>query len=69
MNNKIIHWNCRGLRVNFNEILLLLANLNPAVLCLQETFLKENDNIKFKVILRITIFIQHVIERLVDHLL
>ena len=48
MNNKIVHWNCRGLRANFNDILLLLTTLTPAVLCLQETFLKGNDTLTFK---------------------
>ena len=48
MNNKIVHWNCRGLRTNFNEILLLLTTLSPAILCLQETFLKGNETLTFK---------------------
>ena len=48
MFNKILQWNCRGLKSNFNEILLLLTTLNPAILCLQETFLKENDTFDFK---------------------
>ena len=45
---KIVHWNCRGLKPNYNEILLLLSLLKPAVFCLQETFLKQEDNINFK---------------------
>ena len=46
--HKIIHWNCRGLKLNYNEILLLLSLLSPSVFCLQETFLKSEDNITFK---------------------
>ena len=40
LKHKIIQWNCRGLKSNYNEILLLLTLLNPPVFCLQETFLK-----------------------------
>ena len=45
MENSIIQWKCRGLRANFNEILLLISKFTPSVLCLQETFLKQSDNI------------------------
>ncbi len=48
MKNTIIQWNCRGLKANYNEILLLLNKYDPALLCLQETFLKDTDNITFK---------------------
>ncbi len=48
MDNKLIQWNCRGLKANYNEILLLFSLLSPSVLCLQETFLKESDDISFK---------------------
>ena len=47
-NNKLIQWNCRGLKANYNEILGLLKDFNPSVLCLQETLLKDSDNISFK---------------------
>lgn len=40
-----MHWICRCIRANFNEIILLL---NPDVLCLHETFLKKNGNTDFK---------------------
>ena len=46
--SKIIQWNCRGLKPNYNEILLLLTLMKPSVFCLQETFLKPEDNISFK---------------------
>ena len=35
----------RGLKANFNELLLLLAGLCPSIICLQETFLKPSDNL------------------------
>ena len=40
MTNKLIQWNCRGFKTNFNELLLLLTGLCPSIICLQETFLK-----------------------------
>ena len=42
----IIQWNCRGIKPNYNELLILISLLNPATICLQETFLKENYNLK-----------------------
>ena len=48
MNHKIIQWNRRGIKANRNEPLLLVTNLQPAMICLQETFIKVNDNIKIK---------------------
>ena len=45
MANKLIQWNCRGLKANFNELLLLLTGLCPSIKCLQETFLKPSDNL------------------------
>ena len=44
--HNIIQWNCRGIKPNFNELLILISLLNPATICLQETFLKENHNLK-----------------------
>ena len=46
--NKILQWNCRGLKPNFDEINLLLNDHNPIAFCLQETFLKDSDTISFK---------------------
>ena len=43
-----IQWNCRGFRVNFNEISLLIQNHNSVALCLQETHLKDTDNTNIK---------------------
>ena len=50
----IIQWNCRGLKANYNEILILTTLLSPTVFCLQETFLKNTD-INFKIIVYIII--------------
>ena len=44
----IIQWNCRGLRANYNEILILMSLFSPSVICLQETFFKQSDNISFR---------------------
>ena len=44
MKNTIIQWNCRGLRANYDELQLLLNDYDPAVVCLQETYLKEPNN-------------------------
>ena len=48
MANKLILWNCRGLKANFNELLLLLTGLCPSIICLQETFLKPGDNLDIR---------------------
>ena len=45
---KIIPWNCRGVKPRFEELLLLLTLLRPSVFCLQETYLKPDDNFTFK---------------------
>ena len=47
--NKIIQWNW-GLKLNFDEIELLLNGHNPIAFCLQETFLKDSNTISFKTI-------------------
>ena len=44
----IIQWNCRGLKANYNEILILMSLFSPSVICLQETFLKQSDNVSFR---------------------
>ena len=48
MPNKILHWNCRGIRANYEELLLLLNKYNPKVVCLQETFLKHKNPLNIK---------------------
>ena len=44
--HNIMQWNCHGIKPNFNELLILISLLNPATICLQETFLKENHDLK-----------------------
>ena len=44
----ILQWNIRGLQANIEELDLLFSNSDPTVICLQETFLKENKTINFK---------------------
>ena len=44
----IIQWNCRGFRNNFDEIGLLAQRYNPQVICLQETHLKQTDDITMR---------------------
>ena len=46
--HKIIQWNCRGLKPNYNEVSLLISEYNPSFLSFQETFLKPYDNISLK---------------------
>ena len=46
MKNIIIQWNCRGLRAN--ELQLLLNDYDPAVVCLQETYLKDPNHVTFR---------------------
>ena len=59
--HKIIQWNCRGLKPNYNEVPLLISEYNPSVFCFQETFLKPDDNISLKGFnIYITMFILNV---------
>ena len=48
MANKLIQWNCRGLKANFNKLRLLPTGLCPSIICLHETFLKPTDNLKIR---------------------
>ena len=48
MTNSVIQWNCRGLRSNFEELSILIVKHNPLAVCLQETFLKDTDNINVR---------------------
>ena len=47
-NNSILQWNCRGIRANYEEHLILLDKYNPKVVCLQETFLKDTNHLNIK---------------------
>ena len=44
----IIQWNCRGLKANYNEVFILMSLFSPSVICLQETLLKQSDNVSFR---------------------
>ena len=44
----LLQWNCRGLKHNFNELKLLISAHNPIAICLQETYLKESENLNVK---------------------
>ena len=44
----IVQWNCRSLKTNFDELSLLINEHRPVAVCLQETFLKQEDNITIK---------------------
>ena len=44
----LIQWNRRVIWVNYEELQHLWTSYNPKIVCLQETFLKESNTIKFK---------------------
>ena len=46
--HKIIQWNCRGYKANYNELQLLITEQNPTIICLQETLKKSNDKTNMK---------------------
>ena len=39
--HKIIQWNCRGLKPNFNEVSLLISEYNPSVFVFKRHFLNQ----------------------------
>ncbi|VDI62513.1 Hypothetical predicted protein [Mytilus galloprovincialis] len=47
LSTNIIQWNCRGLKINLLELTLLVQSFLPIAFCLQETHLKESDNVYF----------------------
>lgn len=38
--SSILQWNCRGLRVQYEEICILMSKYSPSIVCLQEILLK-----------------------------
>ena len=48
MRYKILQWNRCGLKANYNELIILPIKLNPVIICLQETFLKNEKEINFR---------------------
>ena len=47
MSQSLLQWNCRGLRANYNELLLLLHDHEPLAVCLQETLLGASHSVTF----------------------
>ena len=48
MTHRIVKWNCRGYKANYDKLLLLITELNPATICLQETFKKRSGKLNIK---------------------
>ena len=44
----IIQWNCQGLKICLLVLTLLVQSFLPIAFCLQETHLKESDNVSLK---------------------
>ena len=47
-NNPLLQWNCREIRANYEELLILFDKYNPNVVYLQETFLKDTNHLNIK---------------------
>jgi len=45
---EFLQWTIRGLQANREELDMLLSHIQPSVISLQETFLKENKTVTFK---------------------
>ena len=43
-----IHWNCKEIRTNYEELQHFLTSHNPKIVFHQKTFLKESNTMKFK---------------------
>ena len=48
MSNNILQWKCRSIKANYEELTLLVNELKPVAVCLQETFLKDSDQFTLK---------------------
>ena len=46
--SKIIQWDVRGTKANLDKLTLIIKNLCSSVICLQETFLKENEKLNIR---------------------
>ena len=56
--HKIIQWNCRGLKPNYNEVSLLISEYNPSVFCFfKRHFLNQMITSHYKVLIYITMSI------------
>ena len=54
--HKIIQWNCRGLKPNYNEVSLLISEYNPSIFC-KKHFLNQMITSHYEVLIYITMFI------------
>ena len=61
MYNELIQWNIRGVKANLNE-LILLTRICLAVIDLQETFFKKNNDINIKHYFTTEILKEHQVE-------
>ena len=48
MEGNFIQWNIRGIQANREELQILFCDFNPSVICLQETFMKDNSTVGFR---------------------
>ena len=48
VSNKILEWNCWGISANYKKPLLYLNEYNFKVVCLQEIFLKDKNQLNIK---------------------
>ena len=46
MNLKVVQWNIKNLLKHKSSLSLLCSNINPQVICLQETWSRSNSNLK-----------------------
>ena len=54
--HKIIQWNCSGYKTNYNELLLLIAELKPTMICLQESLKNVVINQIWKTVYNMTTY-------------
>lgn len=45
---KLLNWNCNGYYHHLEEIQLLISEYNPVILAIQETHLKDNQQVKLR---------------------
>ncbi|KAI5753545.1 hypothetical protein M8J77_001177 [Diaphorina citri] len=44
----VLQWNINGLKNHLNELTLKVKDINPKIICIQESHLKEEENFNFK---------------------
>ena len=55
--HKIIQWNCRGLKPNYNEVSLLISEYNPSHFVFKRHFLNQMITSHYEVLIYISMFI------------